>query len=149
MKLAQDAINNPLLGDLDLSGTEFFSNMVSSLVTLFFIAGVVIFVLILLISAINWITSGGDKAKATVAREKMFNAFIGIFILFIIFAIVQIVGALFDIDLLRMDLSVLQLGYSGDGSSCDPPPPGACGQIWFCVEDPPGSCNWDCECISA
>lgn len=147
MKIAQNAIENPLLDGLDLTGTEFISNLISSIISLLFVGGVVIFVLILIIASINWITSGGDKAKAAAAREKMFNAFIGIFILFIIFAIIQIVGLIFNIDLLSIDLSVLQLGYTPDPGSCSPPNGNWCTQEWCCEETSP--CNWNCFCALA
>ena len=110
MKIAIDPIINPLLGDRDYNGVNFFSNAVATIVSLLFIGGVIVFVLILLISAINWITSGGDKAKASAAREKMFNAFIGLLILFSVYAIIRIVGTIFDIDLLSInadDLNIL------------------------------------------
>lgn len=109
MNIAIYRINNPILNVGEINGTVFFSDIVSTLVTLFFIGGVIIFVFVLLISAINWITSGGDKAKATVAREKMFNAFIGLLILFCIFAIIQVIGTLFNTDLRIINVGDLQI----------------------------------------
>ncbi len=110
MNIAAQRINNPIFNlSSDTNGVNFFSDTVSTLITLFFIGGVIVFVIMLILSAIQWITSGGDKAKATAARERMMNAIIGIIILFSVYAIIQVIGIVFDVDLLMINVDNLNI----------------------------------------
>lgn len=49
---------------------------------------------------INIITSGGDKEKFQMGRERVRYAIIGLLIIFFSFAIMNILGAIFNINLL-------------------------------------------------
>lgn len=51
--------------------------------------------LYLIWGAFDWITSGGDNSKVQNARNKMINAVLGMFVLASVFAILQIIDALF------------------------------------------------------
>jgi len=99
-------ITNPALGNSlqGLSGAEFVSRLVSSAVGLLLIAGAVIFVVILLLGAISWITSGGDKAAVEAARGKVTAAIIGLVLLFSVWAIVNLIETIFRINILTLDI---------------------------------------------
>jgi len=105
--LAQ-SINNPVLGGLSsLNGVSFFQKLVPALIAGGLLIGVVIFFFMLLIGAIGWITSGGDKGAVESARGRVTNAIIGLVILLSLFAITQLLGLFFGINILLLDLGPL------------------------------------------
>lgn len=107
MKLSQ--ITNPVLNQKlqGKTGLQFFQTFIPNLVTLALIIGVAIFFFILVIGAIQWISSGGDKAGLEGARSKIANALIGIIILFAVFAILRVIEAFFGITILTLDIGPL------------------------------------------
>jgi len=104
-----DPITNPALGESlqEFSGVEFLNDLLPRLIGLSFVIGVVIFLFFMVLGAIQWIISGGDKAALEGAKGKITNAIIGIVILFSIFAILKIVEDFFGIDILSLDLGPL------------------------------------------
>jgi len=44
----------------------------------------------MIIGAIQWISSGGDKASVEAARGKVMNAIIGLIVLFVVFALIKL-----------------------------------------------------------
>lgn len=65
---------------------------------LFIIAGLVA-LLYLLLGALAWITSGGNKESVDKAREKIQAALIGIILIFAVLAIVGVVENIFSLGL--------------------------------------------------
>ncbi len=65
----------------------------------------------LLIGALNWITSGGDKNKLTQAQDRLTNSFIGIVIVVAAYAITALVSLITGLDILNPQtlISVLKL----------------------------------------
>lgn len=109
---AGDEITNPILskdlqGLLRKSPTAFFSAFIPKLVGMAFLAGSVIFFFVLIVGAIQWISSGGDKAALESARGKISNAIIGIVLLFSAFAVVRFIESFFGINILEIDLGPL------------------------------------------
>jgi hypothetical protein len=104
-----NVIKNPVLNPSlqGKSGVEFFNDLLPRVVGLSFIIGVVIFLFIMLLGGIQWISSGGDKTALEGARGKITNAVIGIIILFSLFAILKIVEDFFGINILTVDLGPL------------------------------------------
>lgn len=101
-------ITNPVLGPLtNQSGISFFQKLITSLVTLGLIVGALIFFFTLVMGAIQWISSGGDKQALESARGKITNALVGIVILFAVFAIVKLIEYFFGISILTLDISKL------------------------------------------
>lgn len=54
---------------------------------------------------IQWIQSGGDKAKVQAARMKITYAVIGLIVVFLSFAIISVVSYIFGVDLLSIPTS--------------------------------------------
>jgi hypothetical protein len=107
---ANSGINNPALGNLgNLSGTEFFSRFLPAIIGIFFVAGVLIFFFMLILGAIQWITSGGDKQALEGARSKISNALIGLLVLFASYAIVALIETFFHIKILSLDFNALKI----------------------------------------
>jgi len=104
-----EEVNNPALGShlQGLSGVEFFNDLLPRLIGLSFVIGIVIFLFFMILGAIQWIISGGDKAALEGAKGKITNALIGIVILFSVFAILKIVEDFFGIDILSLELGPL------------------------------------------
>ncbi len=106
------AVNNPILGNLNsfLTGggsPNYFSALLSTLVTIFLLAGGVAFLFMFLIGGIGWITAGGDKARVEEARTKLTNAGIGLLVLLAIWAILTAVEQIFGINITSIDIASL------------------------------------------
>lgn len=104
-----DKIYNPALGSSfeGLTGAGFFNDLLPRLIGLSFVIGIIIFLFFMILGAIQWIISGGDKTALEGAKGKITNAVIGIIILFSVFAILKIVEDFFGIDILSLDLGPL------------------------------------------
>jgi len=103
--LLSDAIKNPALGDLGKeSGESFLQKLLTTAITLCFVVGVLAFFFMLLMGAIQWITSGGDKANLEGARGRITSALIGLVILFCTFAIIKLIEGFFKINILTLDI---------------------------------------------
>jgi hypothetical protein len=103
-------ITNPALNAniRDVGGTEFLNKFIPNLITLSFVIGAIIFVAIIIIGAIQWILSGGDKAGIESARGKITNAIIGLIILLSLFAIIYVVENFFGIKIMNLEINFLQ-----------------------------------------
>lgn len=95
MELAQ-GITNPVLNQNPANqGLSFFQRFIPNALTMGLIIGSVIFVWMLVWGAIDWISSGGDKAKLESARNKVTNAIIGVVVLFALYAVANLVSTFF------------------------------------------------------
>lgn len=65
-----------------------------------FLAGLLAFIF-LLIGGLQWITSGGDKAAASAARDRITASLVGLIIVVAAFAIVLVLENVFGIRILR------------------------------------------------
>ncbi|HEX8932101.1 MAG TPA: hypothetical protein VF810_03025, partial [Patescibacteria group bacterium] len=76
--------------------------MLSNFLTLFIVVGVFFLVIYITIAGIQWITAGGDKQKLSAARGRLTWAIIGLVIILSSFFIINIVGYLFKVNLLKI-----------------------------------------------
>ena len=107
--IAQKLVN-PALGDLgEQSGISFLQKLLTTAITLFFVVGVIAFFFMFLMGAIQWITSGGDKASLEGAKGRITSALIGLVILFSVFAIVKLIERFFGVNILTLDIMGLSL----------------------------------------
>lgn len=101
-------ITNPVLGGLGKeTGQSFFAKAIPSAIGLAFVIGVLIFFFTIIIGAIQWISSGGDKQALESARGKISNALIGIIVLFATFAVIRLIQIFFGITILTIDIGPL------------------------------------------
>jgi succinate dehydrogenase/fumarate reductase cytochrome b subunit len=101
-------IINPVLGDLgNKTGVDFFKSFIPGLIGLAFVAGVIIFFFMLILGAIQWISSGGDKQALEGARGRVTNAIIGLVILFSLFAVLDLIHVFFGITIMTLDIGPL------------------------------------------
>jgi hypothetical protein len=110
-QLLAQAVTNPVLGPglQGKSGVGFFQSFIPAAIGLAFVIGTLIFFFILVIGAIQWIVSGGDKAAIESARGKIGNALIGIVILFSVFVVLMVVEGFFGINILTLDIGPLTI----------------------------------------
>jgi hypothetical protein len=106
--LAQVPISNPLV-TTKATGMGFISQLIPNIIGLIFVIGVIIFFFMLIIGAIQWISSGGDKAALESARGRITSALIGLVILFSALAIVSLIETFFHINILSIDISKLYI----------------------------------------
>ncbi len=111
-------IVNPLLNEeiqTQEGGISFIQRLLPALVSLGFVIGAVVFFFILLTGAIQWMTSGGDKGATETARKRLTNAFIGLIILFSLFAIINLIESFLDVNLTLINIDFLNIGSGGGG----------------------------------
>jgi len=108
---AAESITNPALGPSlqSMSGVGFFQDLLPRMVGLAFLVGVLVFFFIMMLGAIQWITSGGDKAGLESARGKITSAIVGVVILFSLFALLKIIEDFFGINILVLDIGPLMI----------------------------------------
>ena len=111
--LAQEKITNPAFEGSPLggitTGKAFFQKLIPNLVGLAFAIGALVFFFIMIIGAIQWITSGGDKTALEGARGKIANALVGVVILFGLFALLKVLEDFFGINILTLDIGPLKI----------------------------------------
>lgn len=80
------------------------SQIVQWLVMLLIVGSILLTLFFLISGGIDMITSGGDKQKVVNSRHKLTYAVIGLIVVFMSFFIVNMVGGLFGVELIRVPL---------------------------------------------
>lgn len=73
-------------------GSIGISKFLNNLITLIYTISTVAFVLLIIWSGFEWLTSGGDKEKVASAQKRLTYAFIGIGVEAIAFALINVFG---------------------------------------------------------
>lgn len=79
-------------------------NAIQSVITLLLILAVVVAMFMLVWSGIRWTMSGGDKQKIQTARQHIIWTIIGLVIVFASFLVINVIGAVFGVELLNFDI---------------------------------------------
>lgn len=79
-------------GGLGLDGTG--TNLIQVAINLLFVFGIILAVVFIFVSGIQWIASGGEKQKLQNARNRLIYSFVGLIIIAIAFAIINFVVSL-------------------------------------------------------
>ena len=100
-QLIAQRLSNPQLdpGLQGLSGWEFIQNAIPDFINLGLIIGVIVFFFMFVVGGIAWITAGGDKGELESAKNKITNALIGLFLLLLLFTLLQVLNIIFGINL--------------------------------------------------
>lgn len=93
--------------DIGQEVTGFFGytcigSLVSNAVSVAFILSSIAFFILLVVGGIEWLTSGGDKAKVQEAQKRISNAVIGLAIVAASWAIFTLALEFFGIDLSQL-----------------------------------------------
>lgn len=107
--LLAQKIENPVGPLKGGTGLEFFQSFIPNLIGLSFIVGAVVFFFVMIVGAIQWITSGGDKAAIEAARGKISNAIVGFIILLAVFALLKVIEDFFGFNILTLDIGPLKI----------------------------------------
>ncbi|HTK03149.1 MAG TPA: hypothetical protein VL401_00020 [Alphaproteobacteria bacterium] len=99
--------NSPLNNLFEAPAGTFLTVLLPNAIGLCFVIASVIFLFMIIIGAIQWISSGGDKAGLEAARGKISSAIIGIVILFATFAIIKVIEGFFGVNILTIDIGPL------------------------------------------
>lgn len=68
------------------------STLLSRIIELIYIVAGIVFVFMVIVSAIQWIISGGEKEAVGKARSRLTYAIVGIAILALAFVIIKLIG---------------------------------------------------------
>lgn len=91
-------------GQFTKLGTLTFGALIAGILTMIIVLAGVIFFVVLVVGGVRWILSGGDKAQTEAARNQITAALVGLVIVFAAWAIAQLVGAFFNIDLINFTI---------------------------------------------
>lgn len=75
------------------------ATILGALITLIFIAAVVIALFFLAWGAVRWILSGGDKAAVEAARGQIVASIVGLVVLFLAFLLINVLLAFFNVNI--------------------------------------------------
>lgn len=78
-----------------------FANLIGTALSVVMVVAMLLLMFYLIMGAIQWITSGGDKGRLEEARGKITTAIIGVVILASVLALVMLVQYILNIDILR------------------------------------------------
>lgn len=74
------------------TGFKTIGNAISNFITIALGVAVILVLVMLIIGAYEWITSGGDKEAVAKARNRIINALIGLVVLAVAFALARLGG---------------------------------------------------------
>jgi hypothetical protein len=81
--------------NIHAGGPDALNNIISTGLNLVILGAVIVCLFMLLLGGLNWITSEGDKQKIASARNRLMFSVIGLIIIFISFAIINIIYTFF------------------------------------------------------
>ncbi len=94
------------------------SEVITFVIRAFFVIGGLMALLYLLLGALAWITSGGDKDRVTKAREKIQAAVIGLILIFVVLGLVVLLENVLSIGLgISKPIQFPQLIHQSNGGS--------------------------------
>lgn len=95
-------------GGFNKLGTLEFPNLITALVQLIMVIAALLFFFMLIAGGIQWIVSGGDKAGTEGAKNRITAALIGLVVVFSAWAIANLIGTFFAVDILNLQIPVIK-----------------------------------------
>ena len=86
------------------AGPTGVGSILSGVIGVFLVMAFVMAFIFLLVGGLNWITSGGDKAKLQLARDRITNAIIGLIVVAAAWAVMMIVSDFVGIDFPNLNI---------------------------------------------
>jgi len=107
--LADESINLKPSGGLagSLTGLT-IDKIVAGGLRLILVVAAIVFFFILVIGGVKWIMSGGDKSQTEGARNQITAALVGLVIVFAAWAIAQLVGTFFGVEIFNLTIQSIQ-----------------------------------------
>lgn len=81
--------------------------LINAAVNIILIVASILFVFSILAGGIKMISSGGKSDRMDEAKRQLINAFIGIFIVFCIYAVMNFISTFYGIDLLTFQIPAI------------------------------------------
>ncbi len=82
--------------DFPTGGLEGYgTNLIQLVINLLFVIGIIMALVFIIYSGIQWAISGGDKQKLQNARNRLIYSIVGLIVVAIAFAIINIIVTLF------------------------------------------------------
>lgn len=100
-------ITNPLVETKETDPFEFFSSFIAQLINIALVIAAIIFVFVIVVGGITWMSAGGDKQKVEAAQTHITNGLVGLLIVLALFALLALLETLFNIDILTLDIGKL------------------------------------------
>jgi len=100
IKPAYAAITNPILKNSDsitANPQNYVNTVIQSIFSIFFIVAVIYFIWHIIMSAYHMISSQGEPDKWKEAQKSILYAFVGLILIFSVFAILKFAGVIFGI----------------------------------------------------
>lgn len=99
VKPAYATICNPILNNCSqvTNPQGFASNLIQTVIGIFLFVAVLYFLWYFVMGGYHLISSSGDPKKFESARDQLIHAFIGLAVVFSVFAILKFVGIVFNI----------------------------------------------------
>jgi cytochrome bd-type quinol oxidase subunit 2 len=99
-------IHNPVIPQTPKmeEAPTFLSQTLTNILTIMFIGAGVTFFFMFAVGGIKWIISGGDKEKIEAAKKQISSAIIGLVLIFLIFAVVNLIEIFFGVNLFNFSL---------------------------------------------
>lgn len=88
-------------GSTSVPAAAAFTGVISAIIGVITIGAAVWFMFQLLVGGLGWLSSGGEKAKLTEARDRITNAFIGLIIVVAAWGIIAITGQFLGFEILN------------------------------------------------
>lgn len=82
-------------------GLDFLSGVLKNGLTIFMILGVILCVISIVWSGVQWAGSSGDKSKITQARSRIIWSVVGLVIIFTVFFILSMLGYFFNVNIVN------------------------------------------------
>ncbi len=80
-------------------GLDYLGKVLSNGLTMFMTVGIILCLIFIVWSGVQWATSSGDKNKLASARGRITWAIVGLVIILLVFFILNVVGKLFGVKL--------------------------------------------------
>lgn len=81
-----------------------FKSSIPAIINIIYIISSLTFFFILLSGGLKWLTSGGDEKKVAAARSQITNGFIGLAIVFSVWALTNLIGQLFGFEIEKITI---------------------------------------------
>ncbi len=85
-------------------GFTTLGNAINNILTVAFAVAVLVVLVMLILGAFEWITSGGDKEAVGKARGRIINALIGLAVLAVAFALANVAARFTGLDLFNLTI---------------------------------------------
>ncbi|MBL7150718.1 hypothetical protein ISS86_02200 [Candidatus Microgenomates bacterium] len=101
----EDGITNPVIGIFGVqAGNLTLAYLLAQFLRVSLVAAGILLLVYLVITGIQWLTSGGEKTAVAAARERMTAAFIGLIIIILVIVVINLINNIFGLNILEPEL---------------------------------------------